>query len=212
MTAANHFVHSTRWLEALVDPNKTALRHARVDPVAPLSAASDSLHSVPPTPNSQPSVMNGDLVTISQTESQLVLPATLPVRILLLSAHSGITTTMSMMRDLQTRHYQGDVVLLHVCRHPAELKQANALQNAADSFPELSLLVHFDDLAGPFCAEALTLAVPDVNERTTWMCGPSGFMEMVQAYWRSRGLTIPLHCGSCVAAPTHTTHPETVTA
>lgn len=135
------------------------------------------------------------------------LPATLPDRMLLLSADSGITATLSMLRDLQLRHYQGDVVWLHVCRNPAELNQARALQHAADSYPELSLLVHFEDRAGQFCAEALTLAVPDVAERTTWLCGPSGFVDMVQAHWRNHGLTTPLHVGRCLTAPTPARQP-----
>ena len=212
MTAANHLLHATGWVEALIEPIKAALRHPRVEPIATLSAANDTLHSLHPIPNSQQIVEKGDLPTISQANSKLVLPAKLPARMLLLSADSGITTTMSMLRDLQARNYQGDVVFLHVCRNPAELIQAKALQSAADSFPELSLLVHFDDHAGQFTPEALQLAVPDVSERTTWMCGPSGFMEMVHAYWRAQGLTTPLHSGRCVTVPTRTTLPETVTA
>lgn len=200
MTAANHPNPSTHWFEALDEPIKAALRHMRIDTVAHLLAPNDSLPSSHPITNSRPAVKKSDLPTFSEFNSQPVLPATLPARMLLLSADSGISTTMSMLCELQARNYQGDVVLLHVCRNPAELHQASALQRVADSYPELSLLVHFDDHAGPFCAEALSLAVPDVNERTTWVCGPSGFMEMVQAYWRSHGLTLPLHSGSCDTA------------
>lgn len=201
MTAANRTTPFTQWFESMVMPLKAALRHTRADPVVPLRPASDASHSEFPLPNSQQTVKNGDLpTTIKQVDGQLVLPATLPARMLLLSADSGIATTMSMLRELQARNYQGDVVLLHVCHNPAELNQASALQSAADSYPELSLLVHFDDRAGQFCAETLRLAVPDVNERTTWMCGPRDFMEMVQAYWRSHGLTMPLYSGSCFTA------------
>lgn len=140
------------------------------------------------------------------------LPAALPARMLLLSADMGVTATLSMLRDLQARNYRGDVVLLHVCRNPAELNQASALQRAADSYPELSLLVHSEDRAGPFCAEALALAVPDVNERATWLCGTNDLIDLVQAYWRSQGLTTPLHIGCCLAAPTPTAPRKTVTA
>lgn len=200
MTAANHPTRSTRWFETLVMPLKAALHPTRADPLAPLLAANDAVPSVQPIPTSPQTVTHGGVRSVSQVDSQLVLPATLPAKMLLLSADSGITTTMSMLCELQARNYQGDVVLLHVCRNPAELHQASTMQGAADSYPELSLLVHFDDHVGQFCAEALTLAVPDVNERTTWVCGPSGFVEMVQAYWRNRGLTQPLHSGLCFTA------------
>jgi len=197
MTAANHPNSSTRWFDALIDAIKATPRQTRVAPVAPRPVSSDALSSVRPNPHLHRTVQKSDLPSISQINSPLVLPATLPGKMLLLSADDGIATTMSMLHELQARNYQGDVVLLHVCHNPAELHQASALQRAADSYPELSLLVHFEAHAGQFCAEALALAVPDVTERSTWMCGPSGFIEMVQAYWRSHGLTMPLHSGSC---------------
>ena len=143
----------------------------------------------------------GDVLTISQADGEFVLPAQLPAKMLLLSAGSGITPVMAMLRDLQARHYQGDVVFLHVCRNPAELIFTTALQAAADSFPELSLLLHFDDSAGRFTPEALQLAVPDVGERATWMCGPGGFMDAVHRHWRTQGLTAPLHSERFVAVP-----------
>ena len=143
----------------------------------------------------------GDVLTISQADGEFVLPAQLPAKMLLLSAGSGITPVMAMLRDLQARHYQGDVVFLHVCRNPAELIFTTALQAAADSFPELSLLLHFDDSAGRFTPEALQLAVPDVGERAAWMCGPGGFMDAVHRHWRTQGLTAPLHSERFVAVP-----------
>lgn len=153
------------------------------------------------SPHLHDHVQVGDVLTISQADGEFVLPALLPAKLLLLSAGSGITPVMAMLRDLQARHYQGDVVFLHVCRNPAELIFAKALQAAADSFPELSLLVHFDDSAGRFTPEALQLAVPDVGERATWMCGPSGFMDAVHRHWRTQGLTTPLHSERFVAIP-----------
>jgi ferredoxin-NADP reductase len=153
------------------------------------------------SPHLHDHVKVGDVLTISQADGEFVLPAQLPAKILLLSAGSGITPAMAMLRDLQARNYQGDVVFLHVCRNPAELIFAKALQAAADSFPELSLLLHFDDSAGRFTPEAMQLAVPDVTERATWMCGPSGFMDAVHRHWRTQGLSTPLHSERFVAIP-----------
>ena len=153
------------------------------------------------SPHLHDHVQVGDVITISQADGAFVLPALLPAKMLLLSAGSGITPVMAMLRDLQARNYQGDVVFLHVCRNPAELIFAKALQAAADSFPELSLLLHFDDSTGRFTPEALQLAVPDVAERATWMCGPSGFMDAVHRHWRTQGLSTPLHSERFVAVP-----------
>jgi hypothetical protein len=217
MTAAKHPTPFARWFDELLEPVKAALRHPQHGPVTPRPAASKALHPAPPVPVSPQYVRSGDLARSSQLNAQgnspLELPASLPASMLLLSADDGIRTTLAMLHDLQARNYQGDVVLLHVCRSPAELAQAGELQTAADNYPELSLLVHFDDLAGPFCAEALRLAVPDVTQRATWMSGPDGFLEMVQACWRSQALSVPLHGGFCASAPARNTPaPETVTA
>jgi ferredoxin-NADP reductase len=143
----------------------------------------------------------GDVITISQAKGDFTLPTQLPAKILLLSAGSGITPVMSMLRDLQARKYQGDVVFMHVCRNPDELIFAKALQSIADGFPELSLLVHFDDSEGRFTAETLKSAVPDLAERSTWMCGPGGFMGTVHEHWRTHALTPPLHSERFVALP-----------
>jgi len=152
----------------------------------------------------------GDVLTLSQPEGDFVLPQPLPQKILLLSAGSGITPVMSMLRDLQAKQYQGDVLFLHVCRSPADLIFAHALQRIAAAFPELSLLIRFDDVDGPFTAEALEYAVPDLSERSTWMCGPAGFMEMVRRHWQDKAIAAPLHSEQFAAMPMQpTTAPGT---
>lgn len=143
----------------------------------------------------------GDVLTLSQPDGNFVLPNPLPEKILLLSAGSGITPVMAMLRDLQARKYQGDVVFLHVCRNPDELIFASDLQAIAEVFPELSLMVRYDDTDGPFTAESLQYAVPDLAERSTWMCGPSGFMDVVHNHWHASAIKAPLHSERFVAIP-----------
>ncbi len=143
----------------------------------------------------------GAVLTLSQPEGDFVLPNPLPERILLLSAGSGITPVMAMLRDLQARKYQGDVVFLHVCRNPDALIFARELQVLKATFPELSLMLHFSETDGRFTAESLRCAVPDLAERSTWMCGPGGFMDAIHNYWRTGAMTAPLHSERFVAIP-----------
>ena len=49
--------------------------------------------------------------------------------------------------------------------------------------------------------EALALEVPDLAQRSTWMCGPLGFMDSIAAYWHERGLRVPLFSERFVGAP-----------
>lgn len=143
----------------------------------------------------------GDVLTLSQAHGEFVLPSVLPAKILLLSAGSGITPVMAMLRDLQARNYQGDVVFVHVCRTPADVIFAQPLASIAADYPELSLLVHCDADEGVFTPHTLELAVPDLAERSTWMCGPGGFMDAVQGYWHDQALVAPLFSERFVAAP-----------
>jgi len=134
----------------------------------------------------------GDVLTISQALGEFVLPSVPPSRMLLLSAGSGITPVMAMLRDLRARRYQGDVVFLHVCKSQADLIFAAQLKAIAADFAELSLVVHYTAGAGPLSPEVLAVEVPDLAQRSTWMCGPTGFMDAVSGYWQREGINAPL--------------------
>lgn len=143
----------------------------------------------------------GDVLTLSQAHGEFVLPEQLPAQILLLSAGSGITPVMAMLRDLQQRQYRGDVVFLHVCRSPDDLIFAKQLQAIAADYAELSLVLHFDENQGRFTPQTLLKAVPDLAQRSTWMCGPAGLMDAVHAYWADEALAVPLFSERFVGAP-----------
>lgn len=147
------------------------------------------------------SVKVGDVLSISQALGEFVLPDVLPTKMLLLSAGSGITPVMSMLRDLKARQYQGDVVFLHVCRAPNDLIFAQQLQALAADFSGLRLAVHYDAQAGFFWPQALAAQVPDLGARSTWMCGPAGFMDAMSAYWVEQGIESELFSERFVGAP-----------
>jgi ferredoxin-NADP reductase len=147
-------------------------------------------------------VVAGDVLTLSQAMGEFVLPEALPAKILLLSAGSGITPVMSMLRDLQRRNYQGDVVFLHICRSQQDLIFSKQLEEVSAAYPELSLLIHCDDVAGPFQVPKLPLLVPDLSARSTWLCGPAGLMDAVHQFWTQSGTTAPLASERFVAFET----------
>lgn len=138
-------------------------------------------------------VKKGSVLTISQADGNFVLPAALPPKMLLLSAGSGITPVMAMLRELQARSYGGDLVFLHVCRNPADLIFARQLGDIAAAFPALRLQLHFTQEAGRFSPQTLCATVPDLAERDTWMCGPAGLMDAVHRHWDNAALPAALH-------------------
>ena len=141
----------------------------------------------------------GDVLTISQALGEFVLPAVLPDKMLLLSAGSGITPVMAMLRSLQAQGYQGDVSFVHICRAPEDLIFASALKDLTARWPALRLVVHFDELEGRFSTDTLQHLVPDLQERSTWLCGPSGLMDAVHQLWLDQAIAAPLQSERFVA-------------
>ena len=141
----------------------------------------------------------GDVLTLSQAMGEFVLPAALPAKMLLLSAGSGITPVMAMLRSLKAQGYRGDVAFVHICRAPDDLIFANALKDLATRWPALRLVLHFDESEGRFTTDTLQHLVPDLQERSTWLCGPSGLMDAVHQLWLDLGIATPLQSERFVA-------------
>src|SRR6201996_9793724 len=59
----------------------------------------------------------GTIVSLSKIEGEFVLPDEPPEKLLFISAGSGITPIMSMLRHLDNHDELGDVVVLHSARH-----------------------------------------------------------------------------------------------
>jgi stearoyl-CoA 9-desaturase NADPH oxidoreductase len=138
----------------------------------------------------------GDIVTLGAAEGDFVLPAVPPARLILLSAGSGITPVMSLLRMLRKLRHAGAVDFVHVCRSPDDLIFGNELRGLAVGCPELPGLrvhLHFSANAGRWTPADLSPAVPDWAERPTWLCGPSAFMDTVATHWTAQGAQGPLH-------------------
>src|SRR6202020_544609 len=58
----------------------------------------------------------GTIVSLGGVEGEFILPEKLPEKLLFISAGSGITPIMSMLRNLDQRDELSDVVLLHSAR------------------------------------------------------------------------------------------------
>lgn len=129
----------------------------------------------------------GDVLALGAPGGEFTLPETLPQRMLMLSAGSGITPVMAMLRELEARAYQGDVVFLHSARDTASTIFGAELRRLAARWPRLRLQLHESALHGRLTPAAVAAAVPDHAARDSFLCGPAGFMEPLIAFWRERG-------------------------
>ncbi len=103
--------------------------------------------------------------------------------LLLLSAGSGVTPLLSMLRQLAADGAIGDVVFQHHCRSEADIPAANELATLAGRWPGLDLRLVLSGptpawrgLSGRLAADHLA-SIAKLEERQVYLCGPEGFMR-----------------------------------
>lgn len=131
----------------------------------------------------------GDVLELSPPAGRFVVPRVPPPKMLMLSAGSGVTPLMSMLRDVHHRTPDRDVVFVQVCRTRADTIFLRELHTLAGSMRGLRLITYVTAEGGRLDADRVAALVPDYAERPTWLCAPTSFMEMVQARWAAAGLS-----------------------
>ncbi|MGD6979896.1 MULTISPECIES: ferredoxin reductase [Citricoccus] len=127
----------------------------------------------------------GDVLFLARPEGDFTLPEH-PRPLLMLTAGSGLTPVMSMIRTLVPRRPDADVVLIHSARTPDTSLFREELAELADQFPGLRVHHHATadegrlDLSGP---DALDELCPDWRDRAAYACGPGGFLDDAEALW-----------------------------
>lgn len=128
---------------------------------------------------------------VGQAAGAFVLPDPLPRRLLFVTAGSGITPVMAMLRELDRAHAPCDRVVVHVDRTPQDVifgAELRALARAGS----LRLYEHHTAHDGRPGPTALTARVPDWETRETWACGPASLLDGLQARYAATGLAARL--------------------
>jgi len=108
--------------------------------------------------------------------------------LLLVSAGSGVTPMMSLLHGLADAGCTRDVVLLQSSRSPADLIFMGELQALTTRLPGLRVLTHASASEGRMDTKTFAQRVPDWRGRETLLCGPDGFMQVVEAIYTDAGL------------------------
>ncbi|THA82613.1 ferredoxin reductase [Streptomyces sp. A0592] len=130
----------------------------------------------------------GTLIQLDQATGDFVLPEARPAKVLYLTAGSGITPAMGMLRDSEF----DDVVMVHSAPQPHDVIFRNELHDlVADK--KLRLTELHTDTDGMLDIARLGELVPDWAERETWACGPAGLLDAAEAHWSEHGIPERLH-------------------
>ncbi|HEU4811024.1 MAG TPA: ferredoxin reductase [Nocardioides sp.] len=136
-------------------------------------------------------VRPGQMVQLGQAEGDFVLSDPMPGKLLLVTAGSGITPVIGMLRNLFSKAvpFEADIVLLHSALSRSEVIFGDELrQYAAEG--RLRLIELHSDTHGRLDVADLPTIVPDLAERMTYACGPAGLLEALEAHHAEQGLPL----------------------
>ena len=147
----------------------------------------------------------GMLVRLSQAQGTFVLPEPTPTKLLFISAGSGITPIMSMLRS---KPACPDIRVLHFARSASDVPFAAELQNIGGRQGNQVQLVFGDSaLDGRLLAEL----VPDFASRETYACGPASLLAATQSALAAVAASSRFHAESFAQEAKEATTTGTVT-
>ncbi len=132
----------------------------------------------------------GTVIQLDQATGDFHLPGAPPPRILFVTAGSGITPVMGMLRHRLTE--LADVVVLHSAPTSDAVIFGTELRDMATA-RRLRLIERHTDVEGMLDPGELDTLVPDWAQRETWACGPTRMLDALQERWERAGAEDRLH-------------------
>ena len=132
----------------------------------------------------------GTVVQLDHAAGEFTLPAAAPPKILFLTAGSGITPVMGMLRNMA--EHIDDVVVVHSAPKPDDVIFAGELRMLARQ-GRIRLIEKHTDTDGVLSTAELDALVDDLAGRETWACGPTGMLDALEQHWNDIGIPDRLH-------------------
>ncbi len=135
----------------------------------------------------------GEIVRLGEIEGVFTLPDPLPEKMLFVSAGSGITPIMSMLRDLDHRDRMDDVVVIHSAHSEDEVMFAADLESMDSRHDGLQLTLRITGRDGRIKAADLDELCPDWRERQAMCSGPRDLLDSLVDHFESEGVGDRIH-------------------
>lgn len=128
----------------------------------------------------------GTVVGLAAAEGDFVLPPRIRDPLLMITAGSGITPVMAILRTLADRRPLPDTVLVHSAPSPDETIFHDELRALAQRHPALRVVLRHTRAEGRLDLAELTGVCPDWARRQAYVCGPAGLLDAAAAHWSGR--------------------------
>jgi ferredoxin-NADP reductase len=135
----------------------------------------------------------GMIVSLGGVEGDFVLGDPSPAKLLFVTAGSGITPIMCMLRHLDGTDAMPDVVLLHSAWHRDDVIFGPELRSLAARRDEFSLHEQLTREMGRMGPSDLDRLCPDWRERDAYISGPRDMLDTFVAYWEAHADCDRLH-------------------
>lgn len=133
----------------------------------------------------------GTVLHLDQAAGDFTLDAPMPAKVLFVTAGSGITPVMGMLRNMPATGFP-DVVVVHSAPTAAEVIFGAELRALAARGRIRFVEIHTHS-AGRMGTAGLDDLVDDLAERHTWACGPAGLLDGLETHWAASGIADRLH-------------------
>ncbi|HEY8480589.1 MAG TPA: ferredoxin reductase [Spirillospora sp.] len=124
----------------------------------------------------------GTIIRLAPAEGDFVIPSPVPAKLLFVTAGSGITPVMAMLRAL--RGTSCDIVLVHADRTARDVIFGAELRRMT----WIRLYERHTAAQGRLTPSELPEICPDWAEREAWACGPGAMLDDLVDHWRAAGL------------------------
>lgn len=138
-------------------------------------------------------VTPGTIVRLAAPQGNFVLPNPAPPAVLFITAGSGITPVMSMLRTLVRRGGITDVIHLHSAHTADDVMFGAELDQLAHDHAGYQLRLRMTRSQGRLDLGRLDTEVPDWRQRQTWACGPEALLGQAERAWSAAGVADRLH-------------------
>ncbi|GEM75812.1 hybrid-cluster NAD(P)-dependent oxidoreductase [Vibrio sagamiensis] len=138
----------------------------------------------------------GQTLDVQTPEGQFYLDPSREQPLLLLSAGSGVTPMLSMVRYLADHERLNDVVFYHQCRSEADIPCLTELQELQRLHPSLDVQIcltqpsdEWQGLKGRLSLSHIK-QIQALEQRQVFVCGPDGFMQKAKNLLLKKGLPV----------------------